>query len=111
MLIDLEYIPKDIQEKVINKYEVPDKGRNKMFNIISEIDCSIIIFESPKRIYKTLNNIYDYLGNRFITICKEMTKIHESYYFGFIKDIIDVPDKSFEKGEIVIIISKNNYKP
>ena len=87
------------------------KGRNKMFNIISEIDCSIIIFESPKRIYKTLNNIYDYLGNRFITICKEMTKIHESYYFGFIKDIIDVPDKSFEKGEIVIIISKNNYKP
>ena len=38
-----------------------------------------------------------------------MTKIHESYYFGFIKDIIDVPDKSFEKGEIVIIISKNMY--
>ena len=32
MLIDLEYIPKDIQEKVINKYDVPDKGRNKMFN-------------------------------------------------------------------------------
>lgn len=32
MLIDLEYIPKDIQEKVINKYDVPDKGREKMFN-------------------------------------------------------------------------------
>ena len=32
LLIDLEYIPKDIQEKVINKYDVPDKGRDKMFN-------------------------------------------------------------------------------
>ena len=32
MLIDLEYIPKDIQEKVINSFEVPDKGRDKMFN-------------------------------------------------------------------------------
>ena len=87
------------------------KGKNKMLNIISEIDCTIIIFESPKRIYKTLNNIYEHLGNRFITICKEMTKLHESYYFGFIKDIIDDPIKSFEKGELVLIISKSDYTP
>ena len=87
------------------------KGRNKMFNIISEIDCTIIIFESPKRVYKTLNNIYEHLGNRFITICKEMTKLHESYYFGFIKEIIDNPTKSFERGELVLIISKSDYSP
>ena len=87
------------------------KGKNKMLNIISKIDCTIIIFESPKRIYKTLNNIHEHLGNRFITICKEMTKLHESYYFGFIKDIIENPNKSFERGELVLIISKSDYRP
>lgn len=32
MLIDLEYIPEDIQQQVVDKYNVPDKGRDKMFN-------------------------------------------------------------------------------
>lgn len=32
MLIDLEYIPEDIQQQVVNKFDVPDKGRDKMFN-------------------------------------------------------------------------------
>ena len=32
MLIDLEYIPEDIQQQVVSKFDVPDKGRDKMFN-------------------------------------------------------------------------------
>ena len=32
LLIDLEYIPEDIQQQVVDKYNVPDKGRDKMFN-------------------------------------------------------------------------------
>ena len=85
------------------------KGRNKRFEFIMDLDCSIIIFESPNRIKKTLNEILDKLGNRVVSISKELTKIHERVFFGYLESVLsDFPDKI--KGEFVIIVASKKYK-
>ena len=86
------------------------KGRKTKFEYLNTLDCTVLIFESPKRIKKTLNDINLYMGNRIISICKEMTKLYEKVYFGKLNEIIQTFDKiENPKGEFVILIAKNGY--
>ena len=59
------------------------KGRKTRLEILSLLECSIIIFESPNRIVKTLMEIYECFGNRVVSICREITKLYEENYFGY----------------------------
>ena len=86
------------------------KGRKTKFDFLSSLECSIIIFESPKRIKKTLNDIHINMGNRVISICKEISKMYEKVYLDEVKNMIDVFSTFNPKGEYVIIISKEGYK-
>ena len=87
------------------------KGRKTKFEFLLSIPGTIVIFESPYRVLKTLNDIYSYMGNRVVSVCKELTKIHESVFLGNVKDIINNFDnKNKLKGEFVILISKEGYK-
>ena len=86
------------------------KGRQTRFNYLSELDCTIVIFESPKRIKKTLKDIEYYLGNRIISICKELTKIYENVTIGDVNDLMEKYESINIKGEHVIMIAKKNYK-
>ena len=63
------------------------KGRKTKFEFLSSIPSTIVIFESPYRVLKTLDNISEKLGNRVISIINEITKIHESVFYGYINDI------------------------
>ena len=85
------------------------KGRNKRFNYLKELDCTIIIFESPKRIVKTLNDIFDILGNRVVALCKELTKLHENVKIGYLNTMIP-KDNAILKGEYIILIANKKYK-
>ena len=87
------------------------KGRKTKFEFLLSIKGTIIIFESPYRVLKTLSDIYDYMGNRVISVCKELTKIHEKVSLGNVKDVMNqFDDKNKLKGEFVILISKEGYK-
>ena len=87
------------------------KGRKTKFEFLLSIPGTIVIFESPYRVIKTLNDIYSYMGNRVVSVCKELTKIHETVFLGNVKDVIDDFDnKNKLKGEFVILISKEGYK-
>ena len=86
------------------------KGRKTKFESLKILDCSIIIFESPKRIKKTLKDIHFYLGNRIISVCKEITKIYETVYMNDVENLIDYFKDINLKGEHVIIIAKEGYK-
>ena len=80
-------------------------------NFLKELDATIIIFESPKRIIKTLNKILDLMGDRVVSICKEITKIHESTFLGKISDILNILNKKESiKGEFVLMIAKKDYE-
>ena len=85
------------------------KGRETKFKELKNIKCTIVLFESPKRINKTLLHIEKYLGNRIVSICKEITKMHEKVYIGKVCDIINNITEITLKGEFVIIIAKEGY--
>ena len=76
---------------------------------MKSLDSTIIIYESPKRILKTLQNILDFMGNRIISIVKEISKIHETVFLGRVKNIMEKLNNKNLKGEFVILISKDGY--
>ena len=87
------------------------KGRKTRLEFLSSLDCSIVIFESPNRIIKTLNSISEYFGNRAISVCREITKVYEENYFGYVDEIlIRLDEVSKIRGEFVLIVSKKGYK-
>ena len=65
----------------------------------------IIIFESPFRIYKTMNNILEAFGNKEISVSRELTKKFEQIIRGRVKSVISQSIKT--KGEFVIIVDNS----
>ncbi len=80
------------------------KGRQTLFNKLKEEERTIILFESPNRIEKTLNDINNYLGNRYVVIVREITKVFEEIIRGQCIDVIERLKSKQIKGEIVLII-------
>ena len=84
------------------------KGRLKKINQLKELDNTIILFESPYRLEKTLNQLLEHLGNRSVVVGRELTKLYEEVIRGNLSDIIVHFSKSKIKGEIVIMIGKDD---
>ena len=80
------------------------KGRQTLFNKLKDEERTIIILESPNRILKTLKDIKEYLGERYIVITRELTKIYEEVIRGSVSEIIEKLEKKPIKGEIVLFI-------
>ena len=86
------------------------KGRNKKIKELQSLKCSIILYESPYRLNKTLIDLYHVLGNRKVFIGREMTKLFEEYVYSDLQSFIDDDTKDSPKGEYVIIIAKEGYR-
>ena len=84
------------------------KGRIKKIEQLSEINNTIILFESPHRLLKTLNQLFEILGNRQVAIGRELTKLYEEIIRGNLKEVTQEFSKKLVKGEIVIMIGKND---
>lgn len=67
---------------------------------------TMIFYESPHRIEDTIKNMYEILGNRMISIAREITKIHEEYIRGSLQEFENF-DFSTLKGEMVIVVEGN----
>jgi 16S rRNA (cytidine1402-2'-O)-methyltransferase len=63
---------------------------------------TLIIYESPNRVKKTLSYMLDILGNRKVSVARELTKKFETYYRGYIKDILETTLDT--RGEYVIVV-------
>lgn len=87
------------------------KSRKTKFEFLSSIPSTVVLFESPYRLVKTVNDILSFMGNRQICICKELTKVYEEVMFGCVTDILMLLSKIDKlKGEYVIIIAKKGYE-
>ena len=78
---------------------VPRKAndQDKFFEILSNDDKTSIFFESPKRIEKTLLKMKKFVGeDRNVSLCKEMTKIHENVFRGRVFEILERIKKVIE---------------
>ena len=81
------------------------KGRKTRLQELSLEKRTMIFYESPYKLYKTLKDFYDFFGpEREISISKELTKIFENTKRGKIRDIIDTYENKKLKGEFVIVV-------
>ena len=90
-------------------YPRETKDKNKLIKEIKDSNIKThILYESPKRIEKTLGYIYDNLGNISISVYRELTKMHETNYHGNISEVIKQlnEDENKSKGEYTFIIEK-----
>ena len=67
---------------------------------------TLIFYESPHRIDKTLSLLYEVLGDRNASLQRELTKLNEEKIYGSLKEVKDI-DPSSIKGEFVIVIDGN----
>ncbi len=86
------------------------KGRQKKLKELSEEKRTIIIYESPFRIEKLLNELNEYMPERFVVVCRELTKKFEETWRGYPKEILESLDEKVVKGEFVIVIAPANFK-
>ncbi len=87
------------------------KGRNTRLTILAELEHTIILYESPYRLIKTLEQIKTFFGeDRKICVSRELTKIYEENIRGNADEIIAFYKDKKIKGEIVVIIQGNNKK-
>lgn len=71
----------------------------------STLEATVIIYEAPHRLQKSLKSIETVFGNIGIVLMRELTKIHEERIAGKIQEVIDIYDKKQPKGEYVILFN------
>ena len=90
----------------------PKKGRKKRFENLVDETRTIILYESPHKILKTLNQLIDFFGpERAVTVSRELSKMYEETFRGTLIEAIEYFSLHIPKGEFVICLEgaqKNN---
>ena len=85
----------------------PKKGRKTRLENLKDETATIILYESPYRLVKTLTQCHEMLGNRPAVVARELTKLFEEIKRGSLSELISYFSQSKPKGECVILIGKN----
>ncbi len=81
------------------------KGRKSRLESLCSLNNTIVIYESPFRLVKTLDQLIEHFGaERIASVSRELTKIHEETKRGTLHDLKEYFSKRIVKGEIVIVI-------
>ena len=84
------------------------KGRQKRINELATEQKTMVFYESPYRLVKTLTQFAEIFGDdRRACVSRELTKIHEENVRATLKELISYYNKSTVKGEIVLIVEGN----
>nr|WP_297164462.1 16S rRNA (cytidine(1402)-2'-O)-methyltransferase [uncultured Dysgonomonas sp.] len=85
------------------------KGRMTRFKELAEIPTTIVLYESPHRVLKTLTQLAEYMGeDRYAATCREISKLHEETLRGTLAELITHFTEKAPRGEFVIIIAGKN---
>jgi 16S rRNA (cytidine1402-2'-O)-methyltransferase len=87
------------------------KGRNKRLAILAEMPGTIVLYESPYRIEKTLQQLVEYVGaDRHCVIAREMTKLYEEFRRGELASLARQYAEEKARGEFVILVAPADFK-
>ncbi len=87
------------------------KGRRRRFELLQEEERTMIFYESPYKLVKTLNEMITFFGpDREASVSREMTKIHEETVRGTLSYITDYYTDKSPKGELVIVVAGKKVK-
>lgn len=84
------------------------KGRQTLLKKLAAEERTMILYESPFRLLKTLQQLLEYFGNRNASVSRELTKMFEETVNGKLTELIEHFSKKEAKGEIVIVIEGAN---
>lgn len=80
-------------------------ARKKALEPLSQLDASLIFYESPKRLGHVLRDIAEVLGDRKVAVCRELTKKFEEVISGTAQDLsAKYASEPSPKGEVVLVI-------
>lgn len=81
------------------------KGRQTRLKYLAELPYTLVLYESPHRLIKTLQQIAEFFGQtRTVAVSRELSKIHEETIRGTAQEVMAHYEKSTPKGEIVIVV-------
>ena len=87
------------------------KGRQTKFRQLAQEERTMIIYESPYRLVKTLGQMAEFFGpQRMAAVCREISKLHEECRRGTVEQLHKWYSEHEPKGEIVMIVSGAGYE-
>jgi len=83
------------------------KGRKTLFKEIAESKRTIVFYESPHRILKTLESLQKFCPNKKVCLAREITKIYEEFKTGSPSELLDylIKNPIHQKGEFTVLVS------
>ena len=81
------------------------KGRQTRMKKLAEEERTIVLYESPHRLIKCLEQLKEFLGDRQASVSRELTKMFEETVRGSLSELIDHFTQNGVKGEFVVVIS------
>ncbi len=85
------------------------KGRQTRLKALQEENRTMIFYESPHRLVKTLSQFAEYFGaERPASVSREISKIHDTTHRGTLASLVDYFNSHEPKGEIVIVVSAHH---
>ncbi len=87
----------------------PKKGRQTRLKLLAKVESTMIFYESPQKLIKTLSHFVEYFGaERPLSVSREISKIHEETIRGTAEEVLNYFTKKPPKGEIVIVVGGTN---
>ena len=86
------------------------KGRQKKFGELSKEERTIVLYESSHRIEKLIDELVKYLPERYVVICRELTKKFEETWRGYPAELKEKLNEKIIKGEFVVVIASEDWK-
>ena len=87
------------------------KGRQTRLEALREEQRTMVFYESPYRLVKTLQQLAEVFGiDRQVSVCREISKVHEESVRGSLEEVIAHFKEKEPKGEIVIVLAGNSEK-
>jgi 16S rRNA (cytidine1402-2'-O)-methyltransferase len=86
------------------------KGRQKKLKELSQEERTIVLYESSHRITKLINELVEYFPERYVVVCRELTKKFEETWRGFPAELKEKLNEKTIKGEFVIVIANKVWR-
>jgi 16S rRNA (cytidine1402-2'-O)-methyltransferase len=86
------------------------KGRQKKLQELSKKERTIVLYESTYRIVKLIDELTEYMPERYIVVCRELTKKFEESWRGYPEGLKASLEKKTIKGEFVVVIAPKEWR-
>ena len=80
------------------------KEREAVLSCLEKEQRTIVLYEAPHRLIKTLKMLGERLGDRRVSVCRELTKRHETVYRSTLLEAVSYYEENLPKGECVLVI-------